>query len=165
MELPLGLRLENVWKNKTPELKEEIIDFWVSNKALRPGEHGRERVEQVFSVVRNEAGNIASICSIFVQFIEQLSNEFYCFRTFIAAPYRRSHIASIMIVNTRDFLNQRFAEGEQTKVIGMFVTAENEYLKKFRNQAIWPYSKFIYVGKNSRGDHLRVYYFDNALIC
>ncbi|MCH7685629.1 MAG: hypothetical protein IH899_02935 [Planctomycetes bacterium] len=164
MELPAGYRLENVRENKTPELKEQIIQLWRESGAMESREQAQKRVEQVIFLVRDEDDRIVAVSTVFRLSNRQLGNRFYYFRCFISEAHRRSHLATNLIIAARDLLNQRFVNGEDTSAIGMLVSVENEILKKNRNHAIWPHSKFVYIGQNERGDHMRVYYFDDARI-
>ena len=164
MELPTGYRLENVWENKTVRLKEEIINFWLHVRALQTRKEAEDRVDQVIFIIRYTNNNIIAVSTVFKQFNKQLNNNFYYFRCFVSREHRRNNLSAVLIVNARDFLNESFITKTNTDVIGMFLVIENEMLKKKRNQAILPYSKCVFVGKNERGDHLRVCYFDDARI-
>ena len=164
MELPTGYRLENVWENKTAMLKEEIINFWLHVRALQTREEAEDRVDQVIVIIRYTDNTIAAVSTVYKQFNKQLYHNFYYFRCFVSKEHRRNNLSAVLIVNVRDFLNERFISKKNTDVIGMFLVIENEALKKNRNEAIWPNSQFVFVGKNDRGDHLRVCYFNGARI-
>ena len=164
MEPPTGYRLENVCQNKTAGLKNEIIDYWLQARALQTREEAQKRVDQVIFIVRFTNDDIVAVSTVYKQFNKQLSNNFFFFRCFVSREHRHFNLGAVLIVNVRDFLNERFVRKTDTDAIGMFVVIENERLKKKRNQAIWPYSKCVFVGKNARGDHLRVFYFDGARI-
>jgi hypothetical protein len=157
--------IEHVQGPKPDTLKNEIIDFWLDHGALTSCEEAEERAEQVFCLGRDrESGKIEGVGSVFEKFNQRLENSFYYYRSFVAPAYRRSLMATGLILHTRDHLEDAFTKGQQRENIGMIVEVENEFLKQHRNQAVWPYSKFVYIGKNGRGDHVRVYYFDGALI-
>ncbi len=156
-------RLENIWENKTPQVKEEIIDFWISEEALTE-QLAHERVNQVLLVARNVDNSIIGINSVYRQHNKQLDNDFYYYRTFIAQRARGSQIVVEMLLETRDYFEIRYIDKRETEAIGILLEVENDDLKMRLNQAIWPGSNFVYIGKNKRGDHVRIYYFKNALI-
>ncbi|MFZ5562526.1 MAG: hypothetical protein ACOZBW_00625 [Thermodesulfobacteriota bacterium] len=157
--------LENVWENKAPELKNEIIEFWMKHNALPNREIAQERVRQVFCIGRDGANHaLAGLGTVYEKYNPQLENSFYYYRSFVAPEHRRSLLATNILLHTRDFLENAFIKKDLTKCIGMFMEVENEALQKLRNQAVWPYSGFVYIGKNEKGYHLRVYYFKGALI-
>lgn len=164
MELPEGYRLENVWESKSQELRDEIVRFWLASAALPARDRAVERVDQVIFIVRHGEGGIAGVSTVYKRFNAQLNGTFYCFRCFVAEAHRQENLGAVLLLAARDFLNERFSSGKDPGAIGLFVEVENERLRRLRNQAIWPYSKLVFVGKNARGDHLRVYYFDGARI-
>jgi hypothetical protein len=155
--------IDNVWEDKTEDLQNEIIEFWVAHGAL-PREQAMERVKQVFCVGRDSSGNIAGVATVYPQFNDRLENSFYYYRSFVAPDHRQVSLARNLLKFTRDDLNKAFVKGVNTRCIGMIVEVENKYLKKYHNDGVWPDVDFVYIGKNNRGDHVRVYYFEGARI-
>lgn len=164
MSITNSYTLQNVWEEKPDALKEEIVDFWLRERALSSREQGEGRVAQVVFVARDSFGEIAGICTVYPRQNPQIKHIFYHFRTFVAAAHRRNLLAARFAVETRDFFNDRFVAGHNPEIIGMMVEAENEALKTKHTQAVWPYSGMVFIGYNQRGDHVRVYYFDGAHI-
>ena len=161
MEIPYYLK--NVWENKDPEVREEIIRFWLSEKVL-PEEQARQRVNQVFLIARDTVDNIVGINTVYKQYNKQLENFFYYYRTYVTPRARKFQMTAEMMLEVKDYLEDRYIDKIDTEVIGMFLQVENETIKKKLNLAVWPGINFVYIGKNQRGDHLRVYYFKNALL-
>ena len=155
--------LERVWEKNNTEVDEEIIRFWLSEKVLSE-QQARQRVKQVFFLARDPGKNIIGINTVYKQYNNQLENYFYYYRTYVTPRARKLQIVSEMLLQTKDYLESNFVDEVDTEAIGMMLEVENEEIKKRLNQAIWPVSNFVYIGKNQRGDHLRVYYFKNALI-
>lgn len=155
--------IDNVLEKKTQNLNNEIIEFWVSHGALSR-EQAQERVQQVFCVCRHKSGKMAGVSTVYPQFNHQLENSFYYYRSFVAPDHREISLARNLLIFTYDYLNEAFVKGLNTRCIGMVVEVENEYLKNFHNEGIWPGTGFVYVGKTSRGAHVRVWYFEGARI-
>jgi hypothetical protein len=155
--------IDNVWEDKTEALQNEIVELWIFHGVLTR-EQATERVKQVFCVGRDQSGKIAGVATVYPQFNHQLENSFYYYRTFVAPDHRQTLLGTDLLMFTRDALNEAFVKGVNTRFIGMIVEVENEYLKKYRNDGVWPKSGFIYIGKNNRGAHVRVYYFEGARI-
>jgi len=156
--------LENVWEEKSEEIKKEIIAFWLAEKAIQSRQEAEQRVDQVFFVVRDSDKKIIGINTVYKIYNQQLENYFYYYRTYISPKARKFQMIGNMLFKTRDFLESRFIDKTDTQTIGMFLEIENEDIKNKLNLAIWPDSKFVYIGKNQQGDHLRVYYFKHAKI-
>ncbi|MCA9994800.1 MAG: hypothetical protein KDE56_03565 [Anaerolineales bacterium] len=156
--------LQNVWEEKSDDLKEEIIDFWLSERALGSREQAEKRVNEVVFVARDSFGEIAGICTAYAQQNLQLRHNFYHYRTFVAAAHRKGNIGIRLLVEARDYFNGRFTQGHNPDIIGIIIEIENKEVSRHFTAAIWPRTGFVFVGYNQRGDHVRVYYFDEAHI-
>ncbi|MFP4445449.1 MAG: hypothetical protein ACLFPD_04290 [Desulfosudaceae bacterium] len=155
--------IADVWEDKSEDLKNEIINFWLASEAM-PRDMALERVDQVFCTGRDSTGRIVGVGTVYPRFNKHLENSFYVYRTFVAPDHRRELLAVNLLKFTRDRLEKEFVSGKNTRCVGMMVVVTNDQLKKYRNQAVWPHTGFVYIGKNSRGDHVRVYYFKGARI-
>jgi hypothetical protein len=165
MQLSNEYYLENVWGVKTPEVQTTIIDFWLRTGALLTREEAIKRAGQVIFVGRTKAHEqIVAVSSVYVQLNQSLGHPFYYFRCFVEETHRRASLALHLLQATRDELNARFVAGENPQVLGMVLEVQNEALQKFRTEAVWPRTSFVYIGRNPRGDHVRVSYFDGARI-
>ncbi len=156
--------LQNVWEDKDEQLKEEIIDFWLSENAIPERKIAEQRVNQVFFVVRDEDNKIIGVNTAYKAFNKQLNNHLYYYRTFICPKGRKYNMIGEMLFKTMDWLETRFIEKKDIEAVGILLEVENEQIKTRLNQAVWPTAQFYYIGKNQRGDHLRVHYFKDARI-
>ena len=60
-------------------------------------------------------------------------------------------------------LAQRFAEGADTRGMGVIQELENEGLKRYFNRGWEPPTDMVFIGLNERGDHVRVHWFEGAI--
>lgn len=155
---------DNVWQCLSSEGKEELINFWLNEGAIKLRESAEQRLPQVAMIARDPEGNIAAVCTIYTQYCPRLENQVYYFRAFTQPRYRVQKLALQLFCAVRDFLEQAFIAGTQMQGIGMLLELESEILKKYVRDAYHPQSKTTFIGKNDRGDHLRVYYFTGAKI-
>ncbi|MCP4426250.1 MAG: hypothetical protein GY803_17300 [Chloroflexi bacterium] len=156
-------RLENVWESKTNELRNEIIQFWLEHGALVARQQAGERVDQVIFVVRDQSDQIVAVNTAYQQYNQQLRNHFYYYRAFVSEPHRQSDLAAQLTLTACDYFNQQFLAGRNPQLIGVFTVIESAILRKHGTQAVWR-NTLIYIGQDSRGNHLRVFYFDGAHI-
>ncbi|MBC7474750.1 MAG: hypothetical protein H7263_10705 [Candidatus Sericytochromatia bacterium] len=156
---------ENVWLKET-ESKKDVIDLWI-NENVFPKEIAEQRAKQLVFIVREESSN--EVIGVSTSYIKQIptinNNYFYYYRTYVSNNYRGHKLARLIMINTRELFNKLFLEGKETKAIGIFLEVENEALKK-RIKAHWEYPNFIFtfIGTIPNGSHIRITYFDNALI-
>lgn len=163
MNLIEDYQLDNVWEAKTPEIRAEIMAFWLRVGALPTREEAEKRVDQVLIVARTVADRqIVAVSSVYLQVNLQLGYPCYYFRCFVEEHHRRASLAFHLLLAARQELNARFVSGENSQAIGMVIEVQNEALRHFRNEAVWPRSGFVYIGRNGRGDPVRVSYFDGA---
>lgn len=167
MELGKKYHFENVWGDKPDPLGKEIKAFWYKWHALPENVDANDRVNQVLYVVRNAEQQIAGIGSAYYSFVARLEQYFYIYRTFIAPELRRTYIAKDLLLASRNFLEQYNSEQQQQRALGMLLEVGNEVLKYGGvtvKRAVWKDTRFVYIGTSEQGAHLRVYYFDGALI-
>lgn len=164
-QLPNAYSLQNVWGTKAPELKTEIIDFWLRTDALPSQEQATARVDQVIVLGRTTADRqIVAVSTVYEQFNQQLGHPFYYFRCFVEAAHRRASLALHLLVAARQEMNARFVAGENPQILGMVLEVQNAAITQELTQAVWPRTGFVYIGRNVRGDQVRVAYFDGARI-
>jgi len=165
MQLSDAYYLENLWGTKTATVQEELIAFWLRTGALPTREEAIKRVAQVFVVARTKADQqLVAISSVYVQQNQQLGFPCYYFRCFVEESHRRASLGLHLLLATRQELNARFVRGVNPEILGMVLEVQNAALQQFRNEAVWPSTGFVYIGRNQRGDTVRVSYFDGARI-
>lgn len=160
------LVLENLWKKDEPAVKEAVMKLWLSNFPAMPQHIFQERLDQLVFVVRNQNGNVVGVSTAYKVYIKHLKNYMYSFRCFLDPLHRIPGLTTKLIVSTRDLLEEIYqTDGpENERCIGMITLVENERILKYRKEAIWPGSGMVYIGNSPKGNHLRAYYFNKALI-
>lgn len=156
--------LERVWQSIDASLSKDIVDFWLINGALKNREAAMQRVGQVAYIARASSGEIVAVTSAYLKENTQLNGSFYYLRAFVAEPARRSSVGIELLRKVQTYFESLYKEGMLSPAIGLFLEVENPLIKKSLNEAIWPDTNFVYIGSNTKGDHLRVYYFDGARI-
>ena len=165
MATTAGYWFDDVWGDKASELAEEIITFWLGEKALPTREAAEKRLDQVVFIVREpETDAIVAVSTVYRQFNQRLGHPFYYFRCYVTEAHRRQLLAAQLLVKIRDKFNARFLAGEDPKAIGMIVEVENQALNERHRKAVWDHSGFTFIGYNRRSQQVRVFYFDGARI-
>src|SRR5688500_14678966 len=81
--MPQGYTVELVWENKPEALVEEIIAFWLANKALPSEEAARKRAPQVVGIARDSNSALAGVSTIYQQHHPRFGVTFHFFRCFV----------------------------------------------------------------------------------
>jgi hypothetical protein len=160
------LIFENLWQKKDTALHEEVKKLWKKHFPSLTDEQMATRLQQVVLALRTEQGEVVGVSTSYKAYIQHLKNHLYAFRCFIDPEYRIPGLTSTLLVKTRDWLEEiHSTDGkEEEQCIGMITLVENERIMKFRNEAIWPASKMVYIGNSPKGYHIRAYYFNKAMI-
>jgi hypothetical protein len=162
--VPPGYSVDIVWENKPEALLNEIVEFWLANKALPNKETALERAPQVAVIVRDEAGAIAGLSTVYQQVHPRFGVSFNYMRAFVTEAHRRTMLATLLVFEVARYFQKRFKEGHNPEVIGVYMEIQNEAVNKTMNQAVWPYLPFFFAGKTQRGAFERIFYFEGAKI-
>jgi hypothetical protein len=141
--------------------REDVVAFWTREGALGATEAQR-RAAEILLVASDGAGRPVGVSTTVLRRIDQLRADLWYTRVFVGAAHRRSHLGIGLLIGARDWLARRFARGEDRRAIGIVFELENEVVKRFFPQAVWPRTGFAFIGETSTGSHVRVYYFPGA---
>ena len=142
--------------------EEDLLDLW-TREAVLPEIEAKRRLPEVHLVGLTEAGELAGISSARLRRNEQLRMDLWYYRAFVAEEHRRSNVAVTLALRGRDNLQQRFVSGEDPRAAGVCYEVENEGLKRYFPEAEWHPTRFLFIGENPLGAHVRVWYFPGAL--
>ena len=159
----MNVNTQNVWQKVTPELQSEIISFWEANGITLPDEEKIKRSQQAILIARDDNA-IVGLCTAFEMFLNHFGVHFLYYRSLVSKDYWRHGIAINLVIESRDFFEEQFKGGIQTKCKGILLELENDILNQTVRDAVWPRTKFIFVGNNKKGRQMRVYYFEGAKI-
>lgn len=138
---------------------DDVIAFWEREGAgLMEGEAER-RVEEVQVVGTAADGELVAVGTAYLKHSVQLGLDLWHYREFVAEAHRASRLGWAMSLVGRDYLQQRSVGGVDTRAAGILFEVENEDLKKHMDYGVWPTIDSLFIGENSRGDHVRVHYF------
>ncbi len=160
--------LFHAWPHPDELTRRSIIDFWAANDALPAGdpELGERRARQVVVIAReHETNKIAGVSTAVATPVESLGFPCFYYRTFVAPEQRASWVLSKAIfLNSYRLLNERFQQGCDADVLGLLIEVQNESLQRHLKYAVWALDgmNVVYIGKNSKGIHRRVWYFEGA---
>lgn len=157
-----GFVIENVRESGNQELIDKAMARWTDDGVIS-GEEAKKRAGQLLIVATSEAdGTIAGMATTYLQTQAALRLPLWHMRAYVAPEFRKQEIGMQMLFATVDFHKSRYESGADRSGCGLYMEIENPYIKKYRNEAIWPNSRLAFVGLNAKGDHCRVRYFNGA---
>lgn len=160
------LVFENLWKKKDANWQNKVKQLWRKHFPDMPETVMTQRLQQIVYVICTPDGNVVGLSTAYKSYIMHLKHNLYAFRCFIDPEFRVPGLTSLLLVKTRDWLEEIYQsdEDESNRCIGVITLVENERIMKHRNEAIWPASQMVYIGNSPKGYHIRAYYFKKALI-
>lgn len=148
-----------VWQCTTPELRQEIADFWLRNGALSSAEKAHQRASQAIITMRESNGVLAAVSSAVLSVIPRLQQPLYYYRTFCAEAHRGNGTSIAMMKASQQALHDYNLGLPEPEAIGMHIEVENDMIAKHYPQAHWPQTGFRFIGYSPQGHVVRAYYF------
>lgn len=117
-----------VWNHSSAQLRDELIAFWSSNKALPASFETWRRTFEVACVVRDSAGQIVGVSSVYAGTLGNTTTPYWFYRTFIREDRRDVGLAPRVFAMTFEQLQQVSAK-EPWAPVGVIVITENPKLE------------------------------------
>ncbi len=149
------------WGQLSSQDQDDLVAFWVDEKALPNAQVARQRVAQVVMFARDDEGAVAGVCTALPQSPPQLGQPVYFYRSFIAPRYRKSLVVFRMLKKAVALLEDD-ARTHDWPCIGVLLELENQRFGEKGRMPVWPGIDFVYVGKSPRGLECRIHWFRDA---
>jgi hypothetical protein len=153
-----------VWKQVTPELAAELIEFWRENKAIGNEAAAAARAMQAVCIARDEQGALCGVCTAVIKVLPRLRQPMYYFRQYFAKRMRgRNHIQSFHL-RAKGILEDFNTALDKPESLGILLELENTKLANVYNRAYEPAFDSTFIGYSPQGLVLRVSYFKDAVL-
>lgn len=148
------------------EVRNKAIQFWKKHKAIVNEAVLNQRASELLMVAYDDDMNVIATSTGVKSRVKLLNNNWlYQYRCFIDPDFR---VIGFDYHITQSSLNalEVAAGKDEDKPIGVFLVLENPnlYNNKVNNAAVWRAYKMYFIGFNTKGQPIRVYYFKDALI-
>ncbi len=154
--------IEAVWRQVSPELRTELVEFWTSTRALPNAGLAAARVDEVVCIVRDERGALCGVCTVQLRVLPRLRQPMYYLRMFLAKPARGLGQVIPLHNASRDALAAYNRTLAQPEALGVLVEFESRFLSDRFKSAHMPEADSTFIGYSPRGLQLRVSYFEGA---
>lgn len=159
-------RIDNVWRQVTPELADELVAFWKDNKAIDDSARARDRAQQAVCTLRDDSGALVGVATAMVRVLPRLRQPAYYYRIFLTPEARgRGQEAFLPMVRQSKQILHEYNKGlKQPESLGLLFELENGKLGKAYPHAYEPIFEATFIGYSPRGMQLRVSYFPDAML-
>lgn len=142
--------------------EDAVLEFWARERAV-PAEEAHARLEELVFIA-TDGDELAAVTTAFLQWSPRLRLSLWNFRSFVAEKHRESGVGTTIANRAHDYAAARFESGEETRGAGGLLEVENEMLKRYLNQAVWPPYGYTFIDENEKGDHVRIGFYPGALV-
>jgi len=154
----------SVWRQVTPELEAELLEFWKRNSAIGDDDRARQRAAQAVCIVRDDEGAIRAVGTAAVRVLPRLRQPTYYYRQFFDTSHRGKGQALAFANASRQILQAYNASLPVPEALGMLIEVQNPMLAKRYDVAFEPVTGYSFIGYSPRGFVLRVSWFDGATL-
>jgi hypothetical protein len=161
------IRLVNVLELASgKEVEQAAITYWKKHKVILKEEVLQQRASELVMVAYDDNNKVIATSTGAKTKVKLLNNNWlYQYRCFIDPNFR---VIGFDYHLTQQSLDALEAAGQKDaeNPIGVFTVIENAglYNNKVNNAAVWRAYKMYFIGFNSKGQPIRVYYFKDAMI-
>jgi hypothetical protein len=142
--------------------EDDVLELWSHEGEIDPLEAER-RLSELLLVAISPEGRLVGASTAYLARSERLLAELWHIRMLVAAAHRQRSITASMSRIVGEYFDERYLSGAERRGIGLIYEIESEILKRAINQGVSPAGKFVFIGEDARGRHLRVRYFPGAL--
>ena len=160
----MKINIVPVWKQVTPELADELVAFWLENKALGDEASARQRTEQAICIARDKDDAICGVGTAVVKTLPRLRQPMYSYRQFFARSLRGHRQELPFYRHCKQVLQDYNADLPVAESLGILLEIENSKIAAAYKRAIEPGFDAVFIGYSPRGLELRVSYFENAVL-
>lgn len=155
--------VSSVWKQVTPDLQAELVEFWKRNRAISDPDKAGKRATQAVCVARDRNGELCGVSTAVLRVLPRLQQPLYYYRAFLARSVRGQGHVFPFYNACREVLQAYNAQLERPESLGMLLELESRHLvaPQFQN-AIVEEVDAVFIGYSPRGLVLRVSYFEGA---
>jgi hypothetical protein len=155
-------RIVNVWKNVTPQLRDELVAFWMEHKALVDPQKAAARAAQAVCIARDADGRLGAVATGELRVPPRLRQPIYYYRHFVAPALRGQRLTREFGIAAIEILRQYNAGLAAPEALGVLVEVENTQLDAAYQLAHHPDAGYTFIGYSPRGFKLFVSYFAGA---
>jgi hypothetical protein len=152
----------SVWKQVSPELQAELVEFWASHKAIAQPGIAAARAGQAVCIGRDGEGRIVAVGTAIVRVLQRLRQPMYYYRQFFAPDFRGQGQAIPFYNNARRILQAYNAALPAPESLGVLLELESALLDTRYQQVHIAAAESTFIGYSPRGLQLRVSYFEGA---
>ena len=142
-------RIDSVFGQMTPQLRGELVQFWLAENALPDANAAWARTDEVVCIARDPAGEIVSVNTVYLAPLQGAEDLHYFYRMFTRPRDRVLELTTAMSRACRACLAASPLRDKRAH--GVVIVAENPKLQTPAGHRLLSGRGWILVGKTERG--------------
>ena len=155
-------RTIHVWRQVTPELQAELVEFWMRHGAIPDAGRAKLRALQAICIARTADGALCGVATAGLRILPRLRQPMYYFRQFFAPEGRGNQQALPFFKEACRVLEE--ANRDKPESLGVLLEIQNPGLASVFSKVVGARTGGVFIGYSPRGDQLRVIYFEGATL-
>lgn len=151
-----------VWKQLTPAIEAELVEFWERNHALGEGVRAKDRAAQAACIGRDDEGRVCAAATAALCILPTLRQPTYYYRQFFAVAQRGQRQTVPFMRCAREALKAYNASLPKPESLGLLIELENKLLAARYNRATQ--GSFNFIGYSPRNLPVFVSWFEGATL-
>lgn len=135
----------------TPELRTELVNFWLEHGALQSPHEGWRRSHEVACIARDKQRSIVGVSTVYCNILNMDNCGYWMYRTFVRPDSRLTGLAPKLFEEVFSKLKNRYSK-EKFSPQGLIVVAENVKLKRRSGLKIIQSVGLTHCGKTAQDD-------------
>ncbi|HEX3537956.1 MAG TPA: hypothetical protein VHU15_14450 [Stellaceae bacterium] len=142
-------RIDPVFGTITPQLRGELVQFWLDEGALPDANAAWARTDEVVCIARDPARAIASVNTVYLAPLQGPDDLHYFYRMFTRPQDRLLELTTGMVRVCRESLEASRLRDPRAR--GVVIVAENPKLQGPAGHRLLSSKGWVHLGKNPRG--------------
>ena len=157
------LVIQTAWRQNDPTLQADAKTFWERLNLLPHGASAEKRLQELCAVAYM-GDAVAGVSTATIQHLRSLRLKLAMFRCAVSPDARSHHVATETALLSCGVLEQWSAAHPEDAVMGVGIVVQSRLLVESDRHAVWPNTKFSFVGYTPNGFQMRVYWFAHATV-
>lgn len=158
---PAEIVFRAAWRQNDPVLERDAVAFWKQLNLL-PSEASAEGRLKELCAVAYAGENAVAVSTAGIHHLTFLRSNMAMYRCAVSPSARSGQVATRITLFSRDVLEQWSLAHREEKLMGLGTVVQSRLLVENQCEAIWPDTKFVFVGYTPAGYQMRVLWFAHA---
>lgn len=158
---PAEIVFRAAWRQNDPVLERDAMAFWKQLNLLPSDASAEDRLKELCAVAYS-GETVVGVSTASIHHLSFLRSKLAMYRCAVSPDARSGQVATRITLFSRNVLEQWSLAHPEEKLMGLGAVVQSRLLVENQSEAIWPDTKFVFVGYTPAGYQMRVLWFAHA---